>query len=102
MTDEEFREYLDQLGGDLESWPAALRDAGLSLLERSGPARDLLAETLVIEDALRAPEPPPPPDLAARIIAAALARDDGARNDGTDEGDGDDGHQVGPPRRSTG
>lgn len=92
MTDEEFREYLDQLGGDLESWPAALRDAGLSLLERSASARDLLAEMAAIEDGLRAPEPPPPPTLADRIIAAAL--DDG------DDGDGEaDEHAA---QRSTG
>lgn len=72
MTDEEFRDQLDRLGGDLALWPADVARDARRLLLRSVRAQAMLDEMVTMELALGRSEDRPPAGLADRIFAAAF------------------------------
>jgi hypothetical protein len=77
VSNEEFLELLDRLGGDLERWPASLRLMAQALLTRSAAARAGLAAMQRAEMLLMAGAVVPSFDsgaLAARASANAQQR----------------------------
>lgn len=78
MMDEQFKDGLDQYGGDLDRWPPEAAAAARRLLAVSPTAQALLDETAEIERVLRESEAPPPSGLADRIFAAAFGPADEA------------------------
>lgn len=93
MTEDDFQQHLDRLGGDLERWPPGLAAAARALLARSPGAQARLDEMVALELALAeaGAGDEPPDDLAGRIFDAAFGggRDSPARPAARgDDGDG--------------
>jgi len=68
MDVREFEDCLDRFGSDLPDWPPREREAGEALLAHSDEARDLLAESILLADALSTPLIRAPAGLADRIV----------------------------------
>lgn len=74
MDRHEFEEKLFALGGDLNRWPPADRDAAERLLAEDAACRALLAEVIADDDAIRsATLAPLDAALVGRIMAATRA-----------------------------
>lgn len=71
-----FNDHLDQLGPDLDNWPADLRAQGKQLLAASPEAADALADAHTIKNLLKAMEEVPAPGYLAGRISANVETDD--------------------------
>ena len=75
MNEKEFEYALSALGGDLDRWSEAERQAALALIASSAEAARMLADTRIVEDAVAAAAAIPASGaLAARIVAMAAGR----------------------------
>lgn len=92
MTEDEFQQHLDRLGGDLEGWPPAVAAAARALLARSPGAQARLDEMVAMELALAdaGAGDTPSDDLADRIFDAAFGAGRGSASHREDR-DGDTG-----------
>ena len=73
MELQHFLEHLDELGPDLERWPAAIRQDARKLLEQSPAAADALADAKTLANLLAALPPVRAPAHLAGRIAGAVA-----------------------------
>jgi hypothetical protein len=62
---------IDQFGADVETWPATAAAGARQLLDASAEARDLLAQAVQLDQALRGQTAKAPSGLVDRIAAAA-------------------------------
>lgn len=70
----EFEDLVDRFGDDIGRWPPERRAAAQAYLATSGEARALLRQAGELRQMFEtAPRPMAPPDLAARILARAVA-----------------------------
>lgn len=99
---EAFSRLLDAYGADKKRWPEDARTEAEALIARDPAARRLLAEAQALDNVLGAggAEPALDHQLAARIVAAALANEHS--NSRAAPGPGLDSANVVPLRRSTG
>jgi hypothetical protein len=72
MKIEEFEDFVDRLGEEVDSWPSPEREQGLALLQRSNAARGVISRAKLLRSAMRATAPVrAPAGLADRIVSQA-------------------------------